>query len=72
MGEPTLSDKRGESIYYCELVIATMATVRSVYNLPGRQCQGFIESIFELMGLELSVPEHSTLSLNATVSEICF
>lgn len=60
--EPTLSGKRGESIYYSDLAIATMATVKSVYNLAGRQCQGFLESIFELMGLELPVPDHSTLS----------
>jgi transposase len=60
--EPTLSGKRGESVYYSDLAIATMATVKSVYNLAGRQCQGFLESIFELMGLELLVPDHSTLS----------
>jgi IS5 family transposase len=39
-----------------------VATVKAVYGLAGRQCQGFLESIFELMDIELSVPDHSTLS----------
>jgi IS5 family transposase len=60
--EPELSGKRGESRYYSDLAIATMATIKSVYGLAGRQCQGFLESIFALMGLDLAVPDHSTLS----------
>jgi transposase len=59
---PDLSGKRGASVLYSDLAIMTMATVKAVYRLAGRQCQGFLESIFELMGIELSVPEHSTLS----------
>ncbi len=39
-----------------------MATVKAVYRWAGRQCQGFLESIFELMGIDLPVPDHSTLS----------
>jgi transposase len=60
--EPELSGKRGESRYYSDLAIATMGTIKSVYGLAGRQCQGFLESIFGLMGLDLAVPDHSTLS----------
>ncbi len=57
-----LSGKPGASILYSDLAIPTMATVKAVYGLAGRQCQGFLESIFELMGIELPVPDHSTLS----------
>ncbi|NJN49267.1 MAG: IS5 family transposase [Alkalinema sp. RL_2_19] len=60
--EPELSGQRGESRYYSDVAIATMATIKSVYSLAGRQCQGFLASIFELMGLDLAVPDHSTLS----------
>jgi transposase len=60
--EPELSGKRGESRYYSDVAIATMGTIKSVYGLAGRQCQGFLESIFALMGLDLAVPDHSTLS----------
>ena len=39
-----------------------MATVQSLFNLPGRQTQGFLESLFALKGIDLPVPDHSTLS----------
>ncbi|MBD1852781.1 IS5 family transposase [Leptolyngbya sp. ST-U4] len=58
----TLSGKPGASKYYSDLAICTMATVKAVYKLAGRQCQGFLVSLFELMGIEVPVPEHSTLS----------
>jgi IS5 family transposase len=57
-----LSGKPGASKLYSDLAIATMATLKAVYRLAGRQCQGFVESIFELMEIDLPVPDHSTLS----------
>lgn len=57
-----LSGKPGASVFYSDLAITTMATLKAVYQLAGRQCQGFVESIFELMGIDLPVPDHSTLS----------
>jgi hypothetical protein len=57
-----LSGKAGASVLYSHLAIQTMATVKAIYRLAGRQCQGFLESIFELMGIDLPVPDHSTLS----------
>ena len=36
--------------------------IKSLYSLGGRQAVGFVESVFELMGVTLKVPEHSTLS----------
>ena len=47
---------------YSDLAIITRVTLKSIYGLAGRQCQGFVESIFELMGIDLFVPDHSTLS----------
>lgn len=57
-----LSGKPGASKLYSDLAILTMATLKAVYRLAGRQCQGFVGSIFALMGIELPVPDHSTLS----------
>jgi hypothetical protein len=57
-----LSGNPGASVFYHDLAITTMATLKAVYRLAGRQCQGFMESIFALMAIELPVPEHSTLS----------
>ena len=56
-----LSGKPGASILYSDLAIGTMATLKAVYRLAGRQCQCFLESIFELMGIDLPVPDHSIL-----------
>ncbi len=36
--------------------------VQAVFHLAGRQTEGFLESVFELLGAELSVPDHTTLS----------
>ena len=38
-----------------------MGTIQAVFHLPGRQAEGFLESLFTLMGIELAVPDHSTL-----------
>lgn len=53
---------RGASPTYSDLAIATMSTMGSVFNLAGRQTQGLIESLFELMRIELTVPDYSTVS----------
>ena len=66
-GEKT--GKRGASPTYSDLAVrqhslretATMSTMGSLFNLAGRQTQGLMESLFELMGVELSVPDYSTL-----------
>src|SRR5499433_2898507 len=52
----------GASQTYTDLAIETMAMIQAIYGLAGRQTQGFLQSIFELMKLELTVPDHSTLS----------
>ncbi|PSB14737.1 IS5/IS1182 family transposase [Phormidesmis priestleyi ULC007] len=59
---PTFSGKPGASLLYSNLAITTMVTLKSIYGLAGRQCQGFVESVFELMGIKLPVPDHSTVS----------
>ncbi|BBD63882.1 transposase [Nostoc commune NIES-4072] len=52
--------RKGASNYYSDVAIATMGTVQSVFHLAGRQTEGFLESLFILMGVELKVPDHST------------
>ncbi len=54
--------RRGASNYYSDVAIAAMGTIQSVFHLPGRQTEGFLESLFTVMGIELEVPDHSTLS----------
>jgi hypothetical protein len=57
-----LTGEPGASPTYTDLAIETMATVQAIYGLGGRQTQGFLQSVFELMKLELTTPDHSTLS----------
>lgn len=54
--------KRGASTIYSDIAIATMSTIKSIFGLAGRQAQGFVESVFELMQINLPVPDHSTVS----------
>lgn len=68
--ESELSGSRGASKQYSDVAIATFETVKSVYRLAGRQTQGFIESLFGLMGLSLEVPDHSTVSRRKGALEI--
>ena len=37
-------------------------TLRLVFHLPLRQSEGFLRSLFKLMGVDLDVPDHTTLS----------
>ncbi len=54
--------KKGASNIYSNIALATMSTIKSVFSLAGTQTQGFIESVFKLMQIDLAVPDHSTLS----------
>ena len=54
--------KRGASTIYSDVAVATMSTIKSIFSLAGRQAQGFVESVFELMQINLPVPDHSTVS----------
>ena len=58
----TQTGKRGASATYSDLAIATMSTMGSVMHLRGRQTEGFMTSLFQLMGVTLPVPDHSTVS----------
>lgn len=53
---------RGGQRLYSDLAIEVCLTLRVVFRLPLRQTQGFMRSIAKLMGLDLQVPDYSTLS----------
>ncbi len=54
--------RRGGQRKYSDLAIETALTLRLLLHLPLRQTEGFLTSIFELMGLHLDKPDHTTLS----------
>jgi hypothetical protein len=53
---------RGASPRYSDVAIETMAMIKALFHQAGRQTEGLLASIFELMKLKLPVPDHSTLS----------
>ena len=53
---------RGGQPRYSALAIATALTLRAVFRLALRQTEGLIGSVLALLGLDLAVPDHSTLS----------
>ncbi len=55
---------------YSALAITTALTLRAVFRLALRQTEGLIGSIIRLLGLDLAVPDHSTLSRRAETLEL--
>jgi hypothetical protein len=55
---------------YSSLAILTGLTLRAVFRLALRQTEGLISSIIGLLGLELRVPDHSTLSRRAKTLQV--
>jgi len=56
------SGRPGGQQQYSDLAIQTALTLRSLFHLGLRQTEGFVGSLIRLMGLDLSVPDHTTLS----------
>ena len=54
--------QRGAQYTFSEVAIQTALTLRLLYHWPLRQTEGFVASVLALMGLDLRVPDHTTLS----------
>lgn len=61
---------RGGQRRYSALAITTALTLRAVFHLALRQTEGLIASIIGLLGLNLAVPDHSTISRRAETLEV--
>src|ERR687884_1043098 len=61
---------RGGQPTYSALAILTALTLRAVFRLGLRQTEGLLGSIVHLLGLELAVPDHSTLSRRAKTLQL--
>src|SRR6478672_5508831 len=60
----------GGQPHYSDLAITTALTLRAVFHLALRQTEGLIGSVLQLLGLDLSVPDFSTLSRRAQSLEL--
>ncbi|MCA0340803.1 MAG: IS5 family transposase [Proteobacteria bacterium] len=56
---------RGGQPRYSDLAIETALTLGLVFGLRLRQTEGFLTSLLKLIGLDLAVPDHTTLSRRA-------
>jgi len=61
---------RGGQSRYSVLAIKTALTLRAVFRLALRQTEGLIGSILRLLGIDLAIPDHSTLSRRAETLEV--
>ncbi len=66
--EPRTS--QGGQLSYSTVAIAGALTLRAVFRLALRQTEGLIGSILQLLGLDLALPDHSTLSRRAKTLEV--
>ena len=60
--EPDGAATRRAQRKYSDLAIESALTLRLLFHLPLRQAEGFLSSLFVLMGLDTRSPDHTTLS----------
>src|SRR3954469_1381643 len=60
----------GGQPHYADLAITTALILKAVFRLALRQTEGLIGSVIRLLGLALSVPDHTTLSRRAATLEV--
>jgi len=61
---------RGGQSRYSPLAILTALTIRVVFRLAYRQAEDLIGSIVGLLGLDLRIPDHTTLSRRAATLDV--
>jgi len=64
---PAPSGKPGGQQKYSRVAIETGLTVRMVFKLGLRQTQGFLRSLSSRLGLDIKIPDYSTLSRRGKV-----
>ena len=59
---PEKNGCRGGQRRYSNVAVQTALHLRLLLGLPWRQTEGLLQSLMELVGLDLEVPDHTTLS----------
>jgi hypothetical protein len=62
--------QRGAQFTYRDQAILIMLTVKEVFHLTNREVEGFMRSLFKLLKIHLTVPDHSTLSKRAQTLKV--
>ena len=58
---PATGERGGQPIYSA-IAIETALTLRLVFHQPLRQTEGLLRSIAALLGIDIAIPDHTTLS----------
>ena len=67
------SGKPGGQRIYANIAIEAALTIRMVFHLPLRLTEGFLRSLADMLGVEIPIPDHTTLSRRLkTLGEIPF
>ncbi|EJM5006882.1 IS5 family transposase [Salmonella enterica] len=61
---------RGRPLHYTDMAITTVLMMKRVFTLSLRALQGFVDSIFQLMGVALICPDYSLVSKRAKTVNI--
>jgi hypothetical protein len=62
--------QRGSQFDYSDKAIEIMLTIKEVFHLTNRGVEGFVRSLFGMMNILLSVPDHTTLSKRGKTLEV--
>ncbi len=63
--KPAATGKRGAVAQYSDMAIQTLLTLKAVFSLTYRSVEGFGRSLMQLMGVDLRIPDHTSLSRRA-------
>ncbi len=63
--QPRGDGRRGGQRRYSDVAVEAASTLRLLFGLPWRQTEGLLGSIFALLNLGLTAPDHTTLSRRA-------
>ena len=68
--KPETVRSRGGQKLYSDGMIECLLMVKNVYHLAYRQTEGFARSLGKLLGMELPIPNYSTLNRRAKSVEV--
>ena len=54
--------RRGGQPIYSALAIETALTIRLVFHQPLRQTEGLLRPMADVLGVDIAIPDHTTLS----------
>ena len=63
------SGGRGRSNRYNDVAIETCPVVQAIFSLSPRATEGFLDSIFDLMGADIKAPDQTSISKRAQTFE---